>query len=51
MTDVSTGDLLDLDFDVEDRDGKLVVVDIRIHKDNGKARYTYDDNDNMIPLS
>jgi len=51
MKDVQTEDLLDLDFDVEDRNGTLAVVDIRIHKDNGKPRYTYDDNDNMIPLS
>ena len=50
MNDVKTGDLLDLDFDVEDRDGKLKVVDIRIHKDNGSPRYTYDENDNLIPL-
>lgn len=50
MTDVRSGDLLDLDFDIEDKDGELNVVAIRIHKDNGKARYTYDDNDNMIPV-
>jgi len=50
MTDVQTGDLLDLDFDIADRGDKLEVVDIRIHKDNGNPRYTYDDNDNMIPL-
>lgn len=51
MNDVQTGDLLDLDFDIEDQKGKLNVVDIRIHKDNGKPRYTYDDNDNMIPMN
>jgi len=50
MKDVTNGDLLDLDFDIEDQKGNLRVVDIRIHKDNGKARYTYDQNDNMIPL-
>jgi hypothetical protein len=50
MTDIKTGELLDLDFDIEDEAGVLSVVDIRIHKDDGKARYTYDDNDNMIPL-
>lgn len=50
MTDVKTGDLLDLDFDIEDKAGDLQVVDIRIHKDNGKPRYTYDNNDNMIPI-
>ncbi len=51
MKDLGSGDELDLDFDISDQDGELKVVDIRIHKDNGKARYTYDDNDNMIPLS
>ena len=50
MRDVKTGDELDLDFDIESTDGNLDVVAIRIHKDNGKARYTYDENDNMIPL-
>lgn len=50
MKDVKTGELLDLDFDIEDRGGKLDVVAVRIHKDDGKPRYTYDDNDNRIPL-
>jgi hypothetical protein len=50
MTDVATGDLLDLDFDIEDQGGSLKVADVRIHKDNSKPRYTYDDKDNMIPL-
>jgi len=50
MGDVANGDLLDLDFDIEDRNGRLSVVAIRIHKDNGKPRYTYDDNDNMIAV-
>jgi len=50
MTDVENGDLLDLDFDVEDRDGQLSVVAVRIHKDDGKPRYTYDENDRMIPF-
>jgi len=49
--DVKTGDLLDLDFDISDANGSLKVVDIRIHKDNGNPRYTYDANDNMIPTS
>ena len=49
MTDVATQDLLDLDFDIEDQAGNLKVAGIRIHKDNGKPRYTYDENDNMIP--
>lgn len=51
MKDVKTGDLLDLDFDIEDREGRLDVVAIRIHKDNAKPRYTYDDNDNRIPIT
>jgi len=50
MRDVKTGDELDLDFDIESTDGNLDVVAIRIHKDNGKARYTYDEFDNMISL-
>lgn len=50
MKDMATGDELDLDFDVEDRAGSLKVVDVRIHKDNGKPRYTYDEKDNMIPV-
>src|SRR3989338_1616031 len=41
MKDMKTGDLLDLDFDVEDRAGTLAVADIRIHKDNGNPRFTY----------
>lgn len=50
MRDVDTGDLLDLDFDVSDTNDKLKVVAVRIHKDNGKPRYTYDENDHLVPL-
>lgn len=50
MTDTATGELLDLDFDVTDEDGMLDVADVRIHKVNGQARYTYDEQDNRIPL-
>ena len=50
MKDVSTGDELDLDFDVSDSEKELKVVAVRIHKDNGKPRYTYDASDNLIPL-
>jgi hypothetical protein len=50
MEDAASGDLLDLDFDIEDQGGRLKVVDVRIHKDNGVPRYTYDDNDRRIPL-
>ena len=51
MKDVATGDQLDLDFDVADTGKELKVVAVRIHKDNGKPRYTYDANDNLIPVS
>ncbi|MBI4549608.1 MAG: hypothetical protein HY714_01610 [Candidatus Omnitrophica bacterium] len=50
LKDVQSGDVLDLDFDVSDAGGALKVVDIRIHKDNGTPRYTYDANDNIIPV-
>lgn len=48
--DVDSGEMLDLDLDVEYKNGNLSVVDVRIHKVDGKERYTYDDNDNRIPL-
>jgi len=48
--DVDSGELLDLDLDVEHKEGKSGVVDVRIHKLNGKERYTYDENDNRIPV-
>lgn len=48
--DVDSGELLDLDLDVEDQNGQLKVVDVRVHKVGGKERYTYDANDNRIPL-
>lgn len=51
MKDAASGDELDLDFDVADAGTALQVVAVRIHKDNGKPRYTYDANDNLIPLS
>lgn len=50
MKDVKTGDLLDLDFDIQDEVGNLSVADVRIHKDNGDPRYTYDDKDNRVPV-
>lgn len=50
MKDVATGDELDLDFDVSDTGKELKVVAIRIHKDNGKPRYTYGERDELIPL-
>ena len=50
MKETSTGETLDLDFDVDASAGELNVVDVRIHKVNGQPRYTYDDKDNRIPL-
>jgi hypothetical protein len=50
MKDVQTGDLLDLDFDVQGGGGDLKIVAVRIHKDNGTPRYTYDANDQRIPV-
>ena len=50
MRDRQTGELLDLDFDVKADGGTLTVVDQRIHKVAGKARYTYDAHDNRVPL-
>ena len=51
MRDKKTGELLDLDFDVKATGEQLKVVDQRIHKVAGKARYTYDEHDNRIPVS
>ena len=51
MKDTQTGELLDLDFDVEAYDGELEVVDVRIHKVGDKPRYTYDDQDNRVSVS
>jgi len=50
MRDTATGELLDLDFDVDAAGGQLKVVDTRLHKVAGQARYTYDEHDNRIPL-
>lgn len=51
MRDTRTGELLDLDFDVDLSSGAPQVVDARIHKVNGEPRYTYDDHDRRIPVS
>ena len=48
--DVDSGESLDLDLDVEDQNGQLKVVDVRVHKVSGQERYTYDANDQRIPL-
>lgn len=50
MRDTSSGELLDLDFDVDATDGQLSVADVRIHKLEGQPRYTYDEHDNRVPL-
>ena len=50
MRDQKTGELLDLDFDVKATGEQLKVVDQRIHKVAGKARYTYDEHDHRIPV-
>jgi len=50
MRDVKTGDLLEMDYDFSDQKGELRVVDIRIRKENGKARYTYGENSNIVPV-
>ena len=51
LRDVNTAELVDLDFDVMPRNGTLTVVDTWIHKVEGKARYTYDADDNRIPVA
>ena len=51
MRDKQSGQLLDLDFDVKATGDTLKVVDVRIHKVDGKARYTYDEHDRRVPTS
>ena len=51
MKDTKSGELIDIDFDVDSYGGELDVIDVRIHKVNGKERYTYDANDNRIPVT
>ncbi len=53
MKDVNSGETLDLDFDVANDNGALRVLPdkVRIHKVNGEPRYTYDEKDNMIPVT
>ena len=48
--DTVSGETLDLDLDVQDQNGQLSVTDVRIHKVDGKERYTYDADDNRIPV-
>ncbi|HAH21719.1 MAG: hypothetical protein A2Y00_04245 [Omnitrophica WOR_2 bacterium GWF2_43_52] len=49
--DTESQEMLDLDLDVESKDGNLSVVDVRVHKVGGKERYTYDAKDNRIPVA
>lgn len=51
MRDTRTGQILDLDFDVEATADGLDVVDTRIHKVEGQARYTYDNQDRRVPVT
>jgi len=51
MRDLATGEELDLDFDIADAGREFKVVAVRIHKDNGKPRYTYDAADRLVHLS
>ncbi|VAW13428.1 hypothetical protein MNBD_BACTEROID05-566 [hydrothermal vent metagenome] len=46
----ASGQGWDLDLDVENKDGMLSVVDVRVHKEDGERSYTYDDEDNRIPV-
>ena len=49
--DLDSGEKIDVDLDVQDKDGQLNVVDVRIHKVDAKERYTYDKNDNRIMVN
>ncbi len=49
--DRDSGQTVDLDLDVASEDGKLSVKEVRIHKVDGKERYTYDEQDNRIPVN
>lgn len=50
FTDTQTDETIDVDLDVKHSNSTLKVVDIRIHKVDGKERYTYDEKDNRIPV-
>ena len=51
MRDSQTGDLLDLDFDLEASDEGLEIMDLRIHRVNDQPRYTYDEQGNRLPAA
>ena len=48
--DMETAETVELDFDVDAKNGKTSVIQARIRKVGGKERYTYDENNNMIPV-
>lgn len=41
--DNGSNEMLDMDLDVEYKDRNISVADVRVHKVNGKERYTYDE--------
>lgn len=50
MTDVKTGELLDIDFNIDAYSQPSEVTDVLIHKVNGKPRYNYDDKGERVPV-
>ena len=50
MTDAATSDEVDVDFDISTTGSQIAVANIRIHKINGKLRYNYDAQGNLVPL-
>ncbi len=47
--DTTTGDSVDLDFDLADQGGIVLVINVQIHKVNDHERYSYDANNNRVP--
>ena len=43
----ASGKMYDLDFFMESKDGKLAVTEIMIHKEDGKARYSWFEKDGV----
>ncbi len=43
----ASGKMYDLDFFMESKDGKLAVTEIMIHKEDGKARYSWVEKDGV----
>ncbi len=52
MQDLQSGEMFDLDFDVNNAGGtpKIIATRTRIHKENGNPRFTYD-GDNIVPVT